>query len=146
MGTYRGNYLDIRGGEHLGQKTPNCTYTLFYKPAFSKLDQNFLRPYGNRVLYVDYNVPFDKIREEQTRILKNTDLWDGKVDVLQVTDTKPNYVEIRCLMSAKDSSTAWDLRVHVREKLIVYLQENYPESIARTTRLTVERKDNTNED
>ncbi|WP_375326023.1 mechanosensitive ion channel family protein [Flagellimonas sp. GZD32] len=95
---------------------------------------------GTVFLYVDYNVPFDKLREEQTRVLKSTDLWDGKVDVLQVTDTKPNYVEIRCLMSAKDSPTAWDLRVLVREKLIVYLQENYPESIARTTRLTVEQK------
>lgn len=95
---------------------------------------------GTVFLYVDYNVPFDKIRVEQTRILKNSDLWDGKVDVLQVTDTKPNYVEIRCLMSAKDSPTAWDLRVHVREKLIGFLQENYPESIARTTRLTVEQK------
>ncbi|WP_176618967.1 mechanosensitive ion channel family protein [Flagellimonas chongwuensis] len=95
---------------------------------------------GTVFLYVDYNVPFDKIREEQTRILKNTDLWDGKVDVVQVTDTKPNYVEIRTLVSAKDSPTAWDLRVHVREKLIVFLQENYPESIARTTRLKVEHQ------
>ncbi|MDF0706762.1 mechanosensitive ion channel family protein [Flagellimonas okinawensis] len=97
---------------------------------------------GTIFLYVDYNVPFDKIREEQTRILNDTDLWDGKVDVVQVTDTKPNYVEIRSLVSAKDSPTAWDLRVLVREKLIVFLQQNYPESIARTTRLTVEHKDN----
>jgi len=101
---------------------------------------------GTVFLYVDYNVPFDKIREEQTRILKNTELWDGKVDVLQVTDTKPNYVEVRCLMSAKDSPTAWDLRVLVREKLIGFLQDNYPESIARTTRLTVEHKDDKNEE
>ncbi|MBO0320853.1 mechanosensitive ion channel family protein [Muricauda sp. CAU 1633] len=87
---------------------------------------------GTVFLYVDYKVPFDKLREELTRILNNTDLWDGKVNVLQVTESKPNYVEVRTLMSAKDSPTAWDLRVHVREKLIVYLQENYPESIART--------------
>ncbi|WP_293297714.1 mechanosensitive ion channel domain-containing protein [Allomuricauda sp.] len=99
---------------------------------------------GTVFLYVDYNVPFDKIREEQTKILNNTDLWDGKVNVVQVTDTKPNYLEIRCLVSAKDSSTAWDLRVYLREKLIVYLQENYPESIARTTRLTVEHKNEEN--
>jgi len=97
---------------------------------------------GTVFLYTDYNVPFDKLREELTRILKNTDLWDGQVNVLQVTDTKPNYIEIRALMSAKDSPTAWDLRVHVREKMIDYLQKNYPESIARTTRLTVEHKDN----
>ncbi|WP_421813395.1 mechanosensitive ion channel family protein [Flagellimonas sp.] len=101
---------------------------------------------GTIFLYVDYNVPFDKIREAQTKILNNTDLWDGKVNVVQVTDTKPNYVEIRTLVSSKDSPTGWDLRVHVREKLIEYLQENYPDSIARTTRLTVEQKNGNNDE
>lgn len=86
---------------------------------------------GTVFLYTDYNVPFDKLREELTRILEGTDLWDKEVNVLQVTDSKANYVEIRALMSAKDSPTAWDLRVHVREQLIAYLQKNYPESIAR---------------
>ncbi|WP_343487845.1 mechanosensitive ion channel domain-containing protein [Allomuricauda sp. d1] len=87
---------------------------------------------GTVYLYTDYQVPFDKLREELSRILKNTDLWDGEVNNIQVTDSKAEYVEVRALMSAKDSSTAWDLRVHVREKLITFLQENYPESIART--------------
>lgn len=100
---------------------------------------------GAVFLYVDYTIPFDKLREELTRILQNTALWDGEVNVLQVTDSKPNYVEVRALMSAKDSSTAWDLRVHVREKLIVYLQENYPESIARTRVLLQQPDTNKNE-
>ena len=95
---------------------------------------------GTVFLYVDYDVPFDKLREELTRILENTDLWDGKVNVLQVTDSKPTCVEVRALMSAKDSPTAWDLRVHVREKLIVYLQENHPQSIART-RLMIQQNE-----
>lgn len=87
---------------------------------------------GTVFLYTDYNVPFDKLREELTRILEGTELWNGEVNVLQVTDSKPGSVEIRALMSAKDSPTAWDLRVLVRERLITYLQQNYPESIART--------------
>ncbi len=87
---------------------------------------------GTVFLYTDYNVPFDKLREELTRVLKATPLWDGEVNVLQVTDSKAEYVEIRALMSAKDSPTAWDLRVYVREQLISYLQQNYPESIAKT--------------
>ncbi|TKD64995.1 mechanosensitive ion channel family protein [Flavobacterium sp. ASW18X] len=100
---------------------------------------------GTVFLYTDYNVPFDKLREELTRILENTDLWDKEVNVLQVTDTKANYVEIRALMSAKDSPTAWDLRVHVREKLITYLQQNYPESIARNRVLLWDKTTNENE-
>lgn len=87
---------------------------------------------GTVFLYTDYNVPFNAIREELTKILESTDLWDKEVNVLQVTESKQNCVEIRALMSAKDSPTAWDLRVLVREKLITFLQENYPESIAHT--------------
>ncbi len=87
---------------------------------------------GTVFLYTDYNVPFEKLREELTRILNTTPLWDGEVNVLQVTDSRAEYVEIRALMSAKDSPTAWDLRVYVREQLITYLQEHYPQSIART--------------
>jgi small-conductance mechanosensitive channel len=86
---------------------------------------------GTVFLYTDYKVPFDAIREELTKILESTDLWDKEVNVLQVTDSKQNCVEIRALMSARDSPTAWDLRVMVREKLITFLQENYPDSIAR---------------
>jgi len=84
---------------------------------------------GTVFIHTDYSVPFDKLREELTRILSSTDLWDGKVNVLQVTDAKAQSVEIRALMSAVDSPTAWDLRVLVREKLIGFLQENYPESL-----------------
>ncbi|NAY91528.1 mechanosensitive ion channel [Muricauda sp. JGD-17] len=87
---------------------------------------------GTVFLYVDYRVPFDELRKELTRVLQNTEHWDGEVNVLQVTDSKPSHVEIRALMSAKDSPTAWELRVHVREKLIEFLQKNYPNSIAKT--------------
>ncbi|SNR25724.1 Small-conductance mechanosensitive channel [Maribacter sedimenticola] len=95
---------------------------------------------GTVFLYTDYKVPFDELRKELTKILESTPLWDKEVNVLQVTDSKQSCVEIRALMSAKDSSTAWDLRVLVREKLITFLQENYPESIVRT-RIQMEQGD-----
>ncbi|MEB8346401.1 mechanosensitive ion channel [Flavobacteriaceae bacterium KMM 6898] len=87
---------------------------------------------GTVFIHTDYHVPFDKLREELTRILEGSKLWDGKVNVLQVTEAKERSVEIRALMSASDSPTAWDLRVLVREKLITYLQERYPESLPHT--------------
>jgi small-conductance mechanosensitive channel len=87
---------------------------------------------GTVFLYTDYKVSFDALRKELTRILKSTDLWDGQTNALQVTNSTANHVEIRALMSAKDSPTAWDLRVLVREKLITFLQKKYPESIAHT--------------
>ena len=104
--------------------------TYFIEKPFQNWTKTSADILGTVFLYTDYNVPFDALRDELSRILKETDLWDGKVNTLQVTDSKVNCVEIRALMSAKDSSTAWDLRVLVREKLIGFLQKNYPQSLA----------------
>ncbi len=82
-------------------------------------------------LHADYSVPLDKLREELKSVLQASPLWDKKVCVLQVTDAKERTLEIRALASAADASTAWDLRCDVREKLITYLQRNYPDSLPR---------------
>lgn len=86
---------------------------------------------GTVFIYTDYQVPVAKLRKEFTRILEKSDLWDGKVNVMQVTNANEKTIEIRALMSTVDSPTGWDLRVLVREKLISFLQENYPESLPR---------------
>ncbi|MDX1328785.1 MAG: mechanosensitive ion channel [Arenibacter sp.] len=106
--------------------------TYFIEKPFQNWTKTSADLMGTVFIHTDYRVPFDKLREELTRILSSTDLWDGKVNVLQVTDAKAQSVEIRALMSAVDSPTAWDLRVLVREKLIGFLQENYPESLPHT--------------
>lgn len=86
---------------------------------------------GTVFIYTDYKVPVGELRKEFTRILEESKLWDGKVNVMQVTNATEKTIEIRALMSTVDSPTAWDLRVLVREKLISFLQENYPESLPR---------------
>ncbi len=86
---------------------------------------------GTVFIYTDYQVPVEELRKEFTRILEESDLWDGKVNVMQVTNATEKTVEIRALMSTADSPTGWDLRVLVREKLISFLQENYPQSLPR---------------
>ena len=93
---------------------------------------------GTVFLYTDYTVPVDAIREELHRILKSTDMWDGKAWVLQVTNATEHTMELRALMSSADSPTSWNLRCLVREKLITFLQQNYPESLPRT-RVEMER-------
>lgn len=84
---------------------------------------------GTVFLYADYTLPVDAVREELDRILEGNPLWDGKVKVVQVTDATERTVEIRALVSAADSPAAWDLRVHVREKLLEFLQKNHPECL-----------------
>ena len=81
---------------------------------------------GTVFIYVDYTVPVQALREELHRILKSTDLWDGKAWVLQVTNATERTVELRALMSAQDAPTAWNLRCEVREKLLEFIRKNYP--------------------
>jgi len=106
--------------------------TYFIEKPFQNWTRNSSDVMGTVFIHTDYYIPAQELRDELTRILQNSPLWDGEVNVLQVTDARRDSVELRALMSAKDSPTAWDLRVHVREKLIVFIQENYPESLPKS--------------
>ena len=86
---------------------------------------------GTVFISADYTVPVKEVRNELTRILENCPKWDKKVNVLQVTNTTEKTVELRALMSAADSPTAWDLRCEVREKLLEFLQQRFPECLPR---------------
>ena len=86
---------------------------------------------GAVLLDVDYTVPVEEVRRELHRILTGSPLWDGKVWNLQVTEAAERTIRLRALMSAPDGPTAWDLRCHVRERLIEFLQRRYPESLPR---------------
>jgi small-conductance mechanosensitive channel len=86
---------------------------------------------GSVFLQVDYTVPVDELRAELRRIVESSHLWRGQVCVLQVTDATANGVQLRALVDARDSSSAWDLRCYVREKLIEFLQGRYPHALPR---------------
>lgn len=87
---------------------------------------------GTVFLYADYRVPVEEVRRELHEILQASGMWDGKVWGLQVTDAREQTLELRMLMSAPDSSTAWDLRCLVRERLVEFLQREHPECLPRT--------------
>jgi len=104
----------------------------FIEKPFQNWTRNSADLLGTVFLYADYTVPVDELRQELHRILQTTDLWDGKVWNLQITNATDRTLEMRALVSAADSSRGWDLRCHVREKLVQFLQENYPNSLPRT--------------
>ncbi len=81
------------------------------------------------MIYTDFTAPVEEIRQELQRLLKATNLWDGKTWGLQVTDMTYQAMQIRALMSARNGPTAFDLRCYVRENLIRFLQERYPQSL-----------------
>jgi small-conductance mechanosensitive channel len=91
---------------------------------------------GTVFLYTDYSVPVDALRKQLDVFLKNHPKWDGRVANIQVTDTKERYMELRILLSSVDSSRNWDLRVDIREKMIDFLNKEYPDCFAKTRILT----------
>jgi len=86
---------------------------------------------GTVYVYTDPTVPVDALRAELKRIVENSDLWDGKVCGLQVTNATERSVELRALVSAADSSKAWELRCQVRENLIDFIQKKHPQALPR---------------
>jgi small-conductance mechanosensitive channel len=85
--------------------------------------------WGTVMLFVDYSIPIEKVRQELQRIVESTELWDGRVAVLQVTDTSERTMTLRALVSARNASDAWSLRCHVREHLITFIQNKYPDAL-----------------
>jgi len=113
--------------------------TYFIEKPFQNWTRTSADLIGSVYIYTDYLVPFNELRKELTRLLEDNELWDGKVNVLQVTDSKESNVELRILVSAKNSPQAWDLRVYIREKMIEFIRDNYPESLPRT-RINIDKK------
>lgn len=82
-------------------------------------------------LEVDYTAPVGELRTELERIVRVSPDWDGDVIVVQVTGAGPSTIELRALMSSRDSSASWNLQCEVREKLIGWLQEHHPTALPR---------------
>ena len=101
----------------------------FIEKPFQNWTRTTSEVIGSVFLYLDYNVPLQPLRAELQRILDASPLWDRKVVALQVTDTKQNTVEVRVIVSSRDAGQSFDLRCEIREKLIAFLQKNYPDSL-----------------
>ena len=86
---------------------------------------------GVVLLYTDYAVPIDKLREAFRQILESSPLWDRKTMAVQVTDARERCVELRFLMSAGSPAATFELRCQVRERLIQHLQEHHPQALPR---------------
>lgn len=106
--------------------------TYFIEKPFQNWTRTSADILGTVFLYTDYTVNFNAIREELTRLLNDHPLWDREVNNLQVTDSSAEGVEIRALMSAKNSPDAWNLRVDIREGLISFIQREFPGALPRT--------------
>lgn len=111
--------------------------TYFLEKPFQNLTKTSSGSTGIIFLYVDYGFPVDSIRKALPGLLNGNTNWDGRTANIQVTDSTGNYKEIRIVLSSADSGKNWNLRTTIREKLIDFINANYPDSFARIRIKTV---------
>jgi small-conductance mechanosensitive channel len=86
---------------------------------------------GTVFFYVGYDLSVQAIRDFVPQILKDNPNWDGRVFNVQITNSNEFYKEMRILVSSSDASKNWNLRTEVREKVIDFIQANYPDCFAK---------------
>jgi small-conductance mechanosensitive channel len=103
--------------------------TYFIEKPFQNWTRTGSALLGTVFLYVDFSVSVDAVREQLPKILENDKKWDGAVHGVQVTDAKESTIELRILVSARNSADLFDLRCNVREAMVTFLHTNQPTAL-----------------
>jgi len=106
--------------------------TWFIENPFQNWTRRSADLLGTAFLWLDYRAPIPAIRAELERICKGETLWDGRVCVTQVTETTEHTLQVRLLVSARNSGDAFDLRCIVRERMLDFLGSKHPQALPRT--------------
>lgn len=110
----------------------------FLEEIFQNWTRETARLMGTVMLYVDPTTRLDPIREKFMQLVEANPRWDGRVKHMQVTELHRDAIELRLLMTAKDSGTLFDLRCDIREALIQWLAAEMPEALVRSRVISVD--------
>jgi small-conductance mechanosensitive channel len=103
----------------------------FIENPFQNWSRHSTELIGSAMIWVDYGIPIEPLRQEFSRLLRETTLWNGATGTVQVVEAGEKSIQIRFLMSAKSSNALWDLRCYMREGMIGFVQQHYPEFLPR---------------
>jgi small-conductance mechanosensitive channel len=103
----------------------------FIEHPFQNWTRSTSQLLGTAVLWLDYRTPMADVREALQHICNSDARWDGRVCVAQVTDASESSVQVRLLVSARNSGDLFDLRCAVRERMIEFLGRAHPEALPR---------------
>jgi small-conductance mechanosensitive channel len=97
-----------------------CKY--FTTTPFENWTRNATEIMGTVLFDVDFSVPFADMRAELDRLLAESEQWDGRRGVLQVTDAIGGVVRVRIVVSAPNAGALFDLRCMVREGMVDWVR------------------------
>lgn len=103
----------------------------FISNPFQNWTRSSAQLLGTAFLWLDHRAPIDAIRAELQRICEADPRWDRRVCVTQITETDRHTIEVRLLVSARNSGDLFDLRCAVREGMLAFLNRAHPEALPR---------------
>ncbi len=103
----------------------------FISNPFQNWTRSSAQLLGTAFLWLDHRAPIDAIRAELQRICEADPRWDRRVCVTQITETDRHTIEVRLLVSARNSGDLFDLRCAVREGMLAFLNREHPEALPR---------------
>lgn len=84
---------------------------------------------GSVFLYCDYAVPMDAIRQKVEELVSQHPDWNKKVCKAHMTKCGETNVEIRVIATANSPAEAFELKAYLREKIVEFLQKEYPKAL-----------------
>jgi len=103
----------------------------FLEGSFQNWTRSTSQLLGSVFFHLDPTADIDRLRARYEEVVKASPLWDGRAQVLQVTETSPDAIEVRGLATARDAGTAFDLRCELREKMLAFIRDEMPEALPR---------------
>ncbi|MFF2644586.1 mechanosensitive ion channel family protein [Streptomyces niveus] len=103
----------------------------FTSKPFENWSRGGVQMTGTVFLQLDHSAPVKLMREKLHEILRECAAWDGRDWSLAVTDTTPNTIEVRAVVTAKDADDIWTARCAVREQLIAWLAQEHAYALPR---------------
>ena len=101
----------------------------FIEKPFENWSRDSTTLIGSVLFHLSYKVPIEALRAKVIEIVKASPYWDGDIVKLQVQDAKESSLELRVIASARTSGEVAELRYLIREKVIEFLQREYPASL-----------------
>ena len=109
-----------------------CAAQLFHREtSFYNWTRQVSANVGSVLLYLDYTAPIDLIRQKVTELAAKSADWNGVTANVQVTNARPDSIEVRVLASANSPAASGNLCADLREKLIAFLQQEHPYALPR---------------
>ena len=103
----------------------------FLENSFQNWTRETSQLLGSVFWYLDPAADIPRLHQKMCELVEASTRWDRRFFNMQVTDVKPDSIEVRGLMTARDAAIAFDLRCEIREGLLEYIRREMPEALPR---------------